>query len=478
MGAMSGVFDMSECVSFLMAPWLRTMEDKPMIITTWILALCALHVEDGGVVKAPTDELRAQFGLATFYEKHVDAWGVPIVSSRHVSDYALLEARHLIEQMMGERTDILAAMGENGVRYVVMGVGEFTTDIPEHSDLTPARYWDRRARGLGATFSRPAVSCGEENLLCLKGDPYATENILIHEFAHAVHEMGLVTTDPTFDKRLKKIYWEALEEGLWKGTYAASNRMEYWAEVVQSWFDTNRENDNQHNHIDTRAELKEYDPRVAALCEEVFGDGGWRYKKPAQREAAPHLDGFESDSAPRFRWPKEMVTAYDAHDKQERRFPRKDGESGLKWEQRTAEAGHIENQVKLGWRHREGRGVEASDELAVAWFRRAVTADDPPAMDHLAWMLKEGRGCERDDAEALRLFRRASEARHHQARFNLGVMLRDGRGVEAPDPLGALTWLGRAARVGHKGATAAFDELVKETAPEVVAEARALIIER
>ena len=29
-----------------------------------------------------------------------------------------------------------------------------------------------------------------------------------------------------------------------------------------------------------------------------------------------------------------------------------------------------------------------------------------------------------------------------------------------------------------KGATAAFDELVKETAPEVVAEARALIIER
>ena len=55
------------------------------------------------------------------------------------------------------------------------------------------------------------------------------------------------------------------------------------------------------------------------------------------------------------------------------------------------------------------------------------------------------------------------------------MMLRDGRGVDAPDPLGALTWLGRAARVGHKGATAAFDELVKDTAPEVVAEARALI---
>jgi hypothetical protein len=442
------------------------------------LATSAVVAGDGARVEAPSEELVKRFGLAPFYEKHLDAWGVPIVSSRHVSDYALLEARHLIQQMMGGRTDILEAMGKNGVRYVVMGVGEFTTDVPEHSDLTPARYWDRRARGLGATFSRPAVSCGEENLLCLDGDPYSTENILIHEFAHAAHEMGLVTTDPTFDDRLKKIYWEALEEELWKGTYAATNRMEYWAEVVQSWFDTNRENDNQHNDIDTRAELKEYDPRVAALCEEVFGDGEWRYKKPAKRGAAPHLDGFDGESAPRFRWPKEMVAAYEAHDEQERRFPREDGESGLQWEQRTAEAGHIENQVKLGWRHREGRGVEASDELAVAWFKRAVTANDPPAMDHLGWMLKEGRGCEHDDARALRLFERASEARHHQARFNLGVMLRDGRGVEAPDPLGALTWLGRAARVGHKGATAAFDQLAIETDPAVVSKARALIIER
>jgi TPR repeat protein len=57
-------------------------------------------------------------------------------------------------------------------------------------------------------------------------------------------------------------------------------------------------------------------------------------------------------------------------------------------------------------------------------------------------------------------------------------MLRDGRGVEAPDPLGALTWLGRAARVGHKGATAAFDQLAIETDPAVVSKARALIIER
>jgi hypothetical protein len=290
--------------------------------------------------------------------------------------------------------------------------------------------------------------------------------------------VGLVTTDPTFDDRLKKVYWEALEEGLWKGTYAASNRMEYWAEMVQSWFDTNRQNDDQHNHINTRAELKEYDPRVAALCEEVFGDGEWRYLKPAQRKEAPHLEGFDPQSAPSFQWPKEMIASYEAHDAQERRFPKEDGESQLEWEQRTAEAGHIENQVKLGWRHREGRGVEASDELAVSWFRRAAKENDPPALDHLAWMLKQGKGCERDDAEALRLFKTAALARHHQARFNLGVMLKEGRGLEAPDELNALVWLGLAARVGHVGAIQARKDLETRVSPELKARANALIRER
>ena len=33
----------------------------------------------------------------------------------------------------------------------------------------------------------------------------------------------------------------------------------------------NREDDHDHNHVNTRKELVEYDPAVAKLCEEVFG---------------------------------------------------------------------------------------------------------------------------------------------------------------------------------------------------------------
>jgi peptidyl-prolyl cis-trans isomerase A (cyclophilin A) len=153
------------------------------------------------------------------------------------------------------------------------------------------------------------VSCGEENLLAFPGDPYATENLLIHEFAHAVHGFGLRAMDATFDQRLRAAYDAAIKAGLWKGTYAGQNPGEYWAEAVQDWFDNNRQNDSLHNHVNTRAELKDYDPALAALCQEVFGDRPWRYQKPMARPAGErqHLAGFDPASAPRFRWRSEPV---------------------------------------------------------------------------------------------------------------------------------------------------------------------------
>ena len=155
---------------------------------------------------------------------------------------------------------------------VVMAWNEMTTQVPEHSMLDPKDFWDRRARGLGGSETDPVSSCGEENLLNFPGDPYSTENITIHEFAHSVHLRGLNVVDPTFDARLKKIFDESLKKGLWKGTYAATNHAEFFAEAVQSWLDTNRENDAYHNSVNTRAELKAYDPALAKLMQEVLGD--------------------------------------------------------------------------------------------------------------------------------------------------------------------------------------------------------------
>jgi hypothetical protein len=249
-------------------------------------------------------EVKQQFKLDDFYQKHLDARGLPIVSSGKVRDEALREAAWILDQVLAGRDDIRQALAKNGVRLVVMAHNEYTTDIPEHAGLKPKDYWDRRARGLGPSPDAPAVSCGEENLLCFPGDHYAKENILIHEFAHAIHQMGLNTVDPTFEQRLKQAYGRALGLGRWKGAYAASNPAEYWAEGVQNWFGNNRENDASHNHVNTRAEMEEHDPELAALCREVFGERSWTYQKPADRDEAgrAHLKNLKPDEAPDFKW--------------------------------------------------------------------------------------------------------------------------------------------------------------------------------
>lgn len=259
----------------------------------------------------PPDAIRKKFELPTFYQQWIDVEGFPVVASEKANPLAVQEAAWLIERVIGHRPDILQALAKNNVRFSVMAYSEMTTKIPEHSDLNPDFYWDRRARGLGATSSRPSTSCGEENLLNFPGDPYLTENILIHEFSHAIHQMGLSTVDPDFDNRLKSLYEAAMEKSLWKGTYASTNKEEYWAEGTQSWFNANRENDAQHNHVSTRKILKEYDPELAGLLTDIFGDTEWRYTTAITRTDLPHLQGFNPEESPKFEWPPELVSGYE-----------------------------------------------------------------------------------------------------------------------------------------------------------------------
>ena len=276
---------------------------------------------------SPPVAVRKTFNLDPFYEQWIDVEGLPVVASAKVNPYAVKEAAYLVRQMIGHRQDVLQALAENNVRFAVMAYNELTTQIPEHSDLQPASYWDRRARGLGSTPARPVVSCGEENLLNYSGDPYSTENILVHEFSHAIHQMGLRTVDSSFDDRLKATFEAAVEKGLWKDTYAITNKAEYWAEGTQSWFDTNRANDDQHNHVDTRDKLKEYDPALAALLTEVFGDTDWRYTQAVTRLHLSHLQGFNLEQSPKFEWSPELMELTEFH--QQLKDPESDG--GGRW---------------------------------------------------------------------------------------------------------------------------------------------------
>jgi hypothetical protein len=225
-------------------------------------------------------EVREKFALDPFYEKQTDYKGYLILASKKVPDEALLEARYLISQLLAGRDDIVQALIKSNCRFTVMAPDEMTTDVPEQRNMTPKDYWDRRARGLGGRIT----SCGAENLLNLRGDRYRNENILIHEFSHCIHQRGLRSVDPTFDRRLRDTYQKAIDQGLWADTYAAENSSEYWAEGVQVYFDCQAPKGGVHNDIDRREKLEKYDPELFKLIDEVFRQSPFRYVRYDARQ--------------------------------------------------------------------------------------------------------------------------------------------------------------------------------------------------
>ena len=239
----------------------------------------------------PPAAVRDFFNLSPFYQQWINVGGFPVLASAEVNPYALKEATWVIWQMIGHRPDILKATAQDRQRLSVLSVNESLGDLPEYEYFGNIGF-------LIAGVRDAACSCGptlasEENLFCSDSD--YCYSFLIHEFTHTLHG-GLNRISTEFDDRLRATYNEAMEKGLWKGTYAASNRDEYWAEGVGSWFHAA----DFRNPVKTRDALKAYDPSLALLIAEIFGDGDWRYTSPATRMYLPHLQGFNPQDAFRF----------------------------------------------------------------------------------------------------------------------------------------------------------------------------------
>lgn len=244
--------------------------------TIFLFLLCACGSDDVVEDDVVDSEVPSELGLDTFYKKYRDAEGIPVVSSENVPDEALEKAKTIALEMLAKRPEIKTKLMENQLRIGVIGKNEVTTDIPEHSDLNiafPNTNWDTRARGLGATIQRPVSTCAEENLLCYSVDVFSQEDIMVHEFAHSIHLLGIAFLEPNFDDRLEAVYQLAIQKGMWANTYASTNRQEYWAEGVQSWFNVNAESiptNGIHNDVNTRSELLIADPDLYDLISEYF----------------------------------------------------------------------------------------------------------------------------------------------------------------------------------------------------------------
>ena len=234
------------------------------------LELCPVHGQVTGIPEGKN--------IPSFYQKYIETEGLYVTSSGKVSDEALLKACDIISLMLAKRPDVKAHMVKKGCHVMVIGKDEETCDLPEFAHICNCedsiKYWNWRARGFGgAPEDEFSSSCGEENLLALPQDKYAGENILIHEFAHLIHTVGIVGVEPGFNERLEALRQHAIRKGLWEKTYAVSNKEEYFAECVQSFFNCNRYAEpanGVHNWVNRRTKLKTYDPDMYRLLQEYF----------------------------------------------------------------------------------------------------------------------------------------------------------------------------------------------------------------
>jgi hypothetical protein len=218
-------------------------------------------------------EVRAEYDLDAFYTRAALAEATPIVSTDAPEDEAMRRACLVVLDLSSKHPMARERMRQDHVYFIMMAKTEKTVQTPEYRSRGDL---DARARGFG---NNPGL-CAEENVMCDRmTDRWRGESICVHEYAHVMHLYVWNRVEPMFNAKVNAAYMNAVRTmGKYRNTYAASNATEYLGEIVQNWYNTNLESsrgeggDGVHNHINTRAELKEYDPMGYELLSTVLPD--------------------------------------------------------------------------------------------------------------------------------------------------------------------------------------------------------------
>jgi hypothetical protein len=248
----------------------------------------------------------ARFNIDPYYTKFTWAREFAVVG-RQADDEALLKANDTIRKMFAYRHDILKALIADGVKLVVLGPGERLSDLPEFKK--PAgKNLDFNARFLDYSPDTRLLVVSQENVLGNLNESHATGCQVIRGFAKALYyvtgtrpvdpnwdnrprriwqqyELRVKRLDVRFDEKLEEIYNSAMNKGLWKGTAAVNDRVEYWAQGVLAYFDAAGPvappNGAAHS-VNTRESLAAYDPDLFSLVDETMAYNGkvdWRYRQ-------------------------------------------------------------------------------------------------------------------------------------------------------------------------------------------------------
>ena len=197
-------------------------------------------------------------GLHIFYQKFFESHGVVVTAPSEVSDDKMVQARAIISGMLSGKPDLLESLPANTIRIAIFKEneeGEKVVQLPEFR-LIPE---DRE----GITIWTPGgwvAGIGEDDDRC---------DLIIHEFAHLVRTgIEAQPGGPDFSSRLGALYDAAMGAGLWQGLDVSGSVRDYWAEAVRFWIQETLPDSLDANG----SKLEDYDPEVAKLVEETFGE--------------------------------------------------------------------------------------------------------------------------------------------------------------------------------------------------------------
>jgi len=218
-----------------------------------------------------------------FYRRTCEQSGIDIVAADSVDDAALEAAATRMAVLFAKRPELAEAVARSIEHVAIIGKDQRITALPEFERIyyiMPGTDWRRLGRSFPGSEEIPVAAGAEENLLCLEKDRYRGEDMFLRDFGWTIRRFGLASIEPEIDRAIEDAYGRAIAADLWRHTIAEVNSDQYWAEGVQSFFDANNEatsdKDEIHNQVDTRAELRSYDPGLYAILVDVFGETDWR----------------------------------------------------------------------------------------------------------------------------------------------------------------------------------------------------------
>jgi len=218
-----------------------------------------------------------------FYRKTCEQNDIAIAAAGSVDDMALEAAAARMAGLLAARPDLAESVANSIDGVAVIGRDQRITDLPEFEDIYkihPGTDWHRLGRSFPGTEEIPVAAGSEENLLCLESDRFEGEDMFVRDFGWTIRRFGIALVDHDLDRAIEAAYGRAIAADLWRNTVAEVNSDMYWAEGVQSFFDANNEEidekDQIHNHVDTRDELRAYDPFLYELLVKAFGETNWR----------------------------------------------------------------------------------------------------------------------------------------------------------------------------------------------------------